>query len=61
MKIMMTWFKHVLEYLAGERDTPPDGFALPLNSIWWGILWGLLLCLITLFCGQGSKFIYIDF
>jgi hypothetical protein len=57
----MTWLKEFLEYMAGERDTSPAGLVLPLSSFWWGILWGLLICLIVLFCGQGSKFIYIDF
>jgi hypothetical protein len=58
---MSTWIKQLLEYVGGERDTPPPGFSLSLTSVWWGIWWGLLACLIALFCGQGSKFIYIDF
>jgi hypothetical protein len=57
----MIWLRQFLEYMAGECDTAPKGLVLPLTSCWWGILWGLLICLIALFCGQGSKFIYIDF
>jgi hypothetical protein len=57
----MTWLKHLLEYLGGELDTPPPGFPIGLNSVWWGIWWGLLACAIAICCGQTSKFIYIDF
>lgn len=53
--------KAALEYLEGASDVPPEGFKLPLNSLWWGLWWGGLLIAITLFCGQSSKFIYIDF
>jgi len=57
----MDWIKHLLEYLGGEKDTPPAGFPVSLYSYWWGIWWGLLACAILIFCGQSSKFIYIDF
>ena len=57
----MDWIKHLLEYLGGELDTPPPGLKLPLNAYWWGLWWGLLLVVIMFFCGQSSKFIYIDF
>lgn len=57
----MDWIKHLLEYLGGEVDTPPAGFRLPLNSLAWGIWWGVLACAIMILCGQSSKFIYIDF
>jgi hypothetical protein len=51
----------LLEYLAGAADAPPEGVRLPLSSPWWGLLWGVLVCVIVIFCGQTSKFIYIDF
>ena len=53
--------KAIFEYLGGYGDQPPEGFALPLNSWLWGVVWALLLCVIAVFCGQTSKFIYIDF
>lgn len=53
--------KALLEYLGGSRDEAPAFFRLSLASPWWGIWWGILLCLIIIFCGQSSKFIYIDF
>jgi hypothetical protein len=56
------WLKHVLEYLGGECDEPPKGFPIELsNWLFWGMWWGALSILIFLFCGQSSKFIYIDF
>lgn len=57
----LTWFKHSLEYLGGERDTPPEGWSLRPNSLWWGVWWAILIALIVAFSGQTSKFIYIDF
>jgi hypothetical protein len=52
----------MLEYLAGEKDAPPDGFPIPLsNFLFWGIWWGILVGIVFIFSGQGSKFIYIDF
>ena len=55
------WIKHVCEYLGGGQDDPPPGFPIGLRSPLWGIWWGLLACVIVAFCGQSSKFIYIDF
>jgi hypothetical protein len=60
MKQLLFW-KTLLEYLEGAADAPPGGVRLPLSSAWWGVLWGVLVCVILLFCGQTSKFIYIDF
>jgi hypothetical protein len=59
---LFVWIKTVCEYLGGSRDIPPPGLAL-LSSMWWwrGLWWGLLATAITVFCGQTSKFIYIDF
>lgn len=59
---LMDWVKQVLEYLGGERDGRPPGFPFELsNWLFWGLWWGALCLLIFLFCGQSSKFIYIDF
>ncbi len=55
------WLKHASEYLGGERDSPPARFPLPPGSLLWGLWWAGLTGLIILFCGQSSKFIYIDF
>jgi hypothetical protein len=60
----MNWIiylKQVFEYLGGERDDSPSRFPIKVSSPLWGLWWGLLGCLIVLFCGQSSKFIYIDF
>ena len=54
-------FKAVCEFLEGCSDFPPPGFEW-LKAGWVrGLWWGFLAALIILFCGQTSKFIYIDF
>jgi hypothetical protein len=58
---MILWMKQLLEYLGGASDNPPSRLKMSLGSPWWGLWWGLLLVLILMFCGQSSKFIYIDF
>jgi hypothetical protein len=54
-------FKALCEYLEGCRDEPPAGLkglsAGWSRGLWWAVLAGLIL----FFCGQTSKFIYIDF
>ena len=57
----LAWIKHFFDYLGGSREEPPSGAAFLASSLWLGIWWGLLIGLILLFCGQTSKFIYIDF
>jgi len=57
----LRWFKQFADYLGGSEDTPPPGLSLQLTSWAWAIWWGALALLIVLFCGQASKFIYIDF
>ena len=58
----LQWLCHSLEYLSGSRDEPPPHFPFALsNSIFWGLWWAGLSFLIYVFCGQSSKFIYIDF
>jgi hypothetical protein len=59
---VLTFLMQLLEYLGGSRDTPPAGFPVTIaNPLFWGVWWGALLLVIYVFCGQSSKFIYIDF
>jgi len=59
----------VCEWLGGSRDDLPAEMPMArwrlvkwLNSPWGrGLWWGFLAGAILLFCGQTSKFIYIDF
>ena len=52
---------HLCEYLGGSLDEPPPGVHW-LASTWGrGLWWAVLAAAIILFCGQTSKFIYIDF
>lgn len=54
-------FKNLCDYLGGSREDVPARHPL-LASPWLiGLWWGLLAGVILLFCGQTSKFIYIDF
>lgn len=59
----LTWLTAFLEYLGGSRDDPPSGFfsAFASSPFVWGLWWGALCLAIYVFCGQSSKFIYIDF
>lgn len=61
MNELANWIKNCCEYLGGESDHMPKSFPLAVDSLFWGIWWGVLLCVIIVFCGQTSKFIYIDF
>ena len=58
---LLTWLTELLEYLGGSRDNPPAGFLSVANPLFWGVWWGVLCLVIYVFCGQSSKFIYIDF
>jgi hypothetical protein len=51
----------ILEYLGGSQEEPPTRFRKLASPIVQGLWWGLLAGAILLFCGQTSKFIYIDF
>jgi hypothetical protein len=53
--------KDTCDYLGGSLEQPPAGFAFLASPWWFGIWWGILAAFILLFCGQTSKFIYIDF
>ena len=57
----LVWLKAFLEYLGGCAESPPEGVRVRFASLGWGIWWGLLACAVAVFCGQTSKFIYIDF
>ena len=57
----LRWFKLAMDYLGGAEDEPPSGFSLDLGSWLWGVWWAALTLVIALFCGQTSRFIYIDF
>jgi hypothetical protein len=60
MKALNT-FKAVCEYFEGCSDELPAGFEWLKTGWVRGLWWGLLAGAIILFCGQTSKFIYIDF
>jgi len=57
----LSWIKAFFDYLAGALEEPPPGAAFLSSPLWIGLWWGLMIGLILLFCGQTSKFIYIDF
>jgi hypothetical protein len=57
----LAWIKHFFDYLGGSREEPPPGASFLSSPILLGIWWGVLIGFILLFCGQTSKFIYIDF
>ena len=54
-------FKNICDYIGGSREEAPEHIPLLASPWWFGLWWGLLAGLILLFCGQTSKFIYIDF
>jgi hypothetical protein len=58
---LLAWLKNFFDYLGASREEPPKGASFLTSSLWLGLWWGLLIGLILLFCGQTSKFIYIDF
>jgi hypothetical protein len=59
---MINYLKTILEYAGGVTDDmPPEAPRWMASPIWWGIWWAFLALVILAFCGQTSKFIYIDF
>jgi hypothetical protein len=60
MKALHT-LKSLCEFLQGSTETPPSWLRNLSSPLWRGVWWGLLAGAILLFCGQTSKFIYIDF
>jgi hypothetical protein len=59
--MMLTNFRATLEYLAGERDDTPGFLSGRFEWVARCAVWMLAILLIYAFCGQSSKFIYIDF
>ena len=60
MALLLTikcWF----EYFGGAATDRPSKWVPPLSSWMWGVWWTLLATAIIFFCGQASKFIYVDF
>ncbi len=53
--------KLLLEYLGGLGDEAPVRVPAWLGPWLWGAWWAFLTMIIVFFCGQSSKFIYIDF
>jgi hypothetical protein len=58
---MLSNFRATLEYLGGERDDAPQLLAGRFGGLARCAVWVLAIVLIYAFCGQSSKFIYIDF
>jgi hypothetical protein len=54
-------FRATLEYLGGERDDSPRFLAGRMGIAVRCAAWAAAIILIYAFCGQSSKFIYIDF
>ena len=61
IEAMLAWIKHFFDYLGASQNEPPPGAEFLASPIFLGVWWGLMIGLILLFCGQTSKFIYIDF
>jgi hypothetical protein len=58
---MLSTFRATLEYLGGSRDEAPRFLAGRFGGVVRCTGWVLAILLIFAFCGQSSKFIYIDF
>jgi len=58
----LVWIKQLIDYTAGAADEPPAGTpSFVTSAVFVGVWWAALLVVITIFSGQTSKFIYIDF
>jgi hypothetical protein len=57
----LRWIRDVADYLGGCADAPPPGVPIAAASWVWALWWGALTLLIVMFCGQATKFIYVDF
>ena len=58
---MLQIFRQSCEFLGGERDNAPAPLQRVPEWILRAAVWILASGLIYIFCGQTSKFIYIDF
>jgi len=50
-----------IEYLCGERDHAPEFLKGRWTWLARCVVWAVAIVVIYAFCGQSSKFIYIDF
>jgi hypothetical protein len=53
--------RELADYVGGCADAVPPGVPIGLASWIWALWWGVLSLLVIVFCGQATKFIYIDF
>jgi hypothetical protein len=58
---MIRRLQDLLEMLGGSKDLPPEWLCSLRVQISLGLWWAALSFIILCFCGQASKFIYIDF
>jgi hypothetical protein len=58
---MLLDFRATLEYLGGESDDAPPFLTGRAEWAVRALVWLAAIGLIYAFCGQSSKFIYIDF
>jgi hypothetical protein len=58
---MLNTFRAGIEYLCGERDDAPAALSGRWTWLARCAVWASAILLIYYFCGQSSKFIYIDF
>jgi hypothetical protein len=58
---MLILLRHSVEYLAGQRDEAPFWLAHVPSWLTGSLVWLLAIGLIYAFCGQTTKFLYIDF
>jgi hypothetical protein len=58
---MLLGLRTTLEFLAGESDLMPSFLARVPAWVYRSLVWILSLTLIYIFCGQTTRFIYIDF
>jgi hypothetical protein len=62
MRQLVGKIKAIVDYLGGAADEPQDeSLRWPKSPIFQGLWWAILMLLILAFCGQTSRFIYIDF
>lgn len=58
---LLQWLMAACETVGGSREPASPGQPRPWSFWLCGLWWGVLAGAIMLFCGQTSKFIYIDF
>jgi hypothetical protein len=58
---MIATIYKALEFIGGETDEAPAFMKTERRWLLRSVTWCLAIVLIYAFCGQSSKFIYIDF